>query len=54
MIRRLIKILPNSFQSQVETKLKNAKVEIHAVPAKNVQDNVMRGNFDMYLKLVVS
>lgn len=38
-------------QSQVETKLKNAKVEIHAVPAKNVQDNVMRGNFDMYLSL---
>lgn len=50
MIRRLIKILPNSF-NQVETKLKNAKVEIHAVPAKNVQDNVMRGNFDMYLSL---
>lgn len=41
-------------QSQVETKLKHANVEIHAVPAKNVQDNVMWGNFDMYLSLWLS
>lgn len=36
-------------QSQVETKLKHTNVEIHAVSTKNVQDNVMWGNFDMYL-----
>ena len=38
-------------QSQVETKLKNANVEVHAVPAKNSQDNIARGNFDMHLSL---
>lgn len=32
-------------QSQVETKLKHTNVEIHAVSTKNVQDNVMWGNF---------
>ena len=38
-------------QSQVETNLKGASVEVHSVPKKNAQDNVGKGNFDMYLSL---
>lgn len=38
-------------QSQVESKLKGADVEVHAVPAKNTQDNVSKGNFDMHFSL---
>ena len=38
-------------QSQVESKLKGADVEVHAVPAKNSQDNVSKGNFDMHFSL---
>ena len=38
-------------QSQVETKLKGTDVEVHAVPAKNAQDNVSKGNFDMHFSL---
>lgn len=38
-------------QSQVETKLKGAEVEVHSVPAKNAQDNVSKGNFDMSFTL---
>lgn len=34
-------------QSQVEENLPNANVEIHAVPTKNVQTDLAKGNFDM-------
>ena len=34
-------------QSQVEENLPNANVEIHAVPTKNVQIDLAKGNFDM-------
>ncbi|WP_251717530.1 peptide ABC transporter substrate-binding protein [Lactobacillus agrestimuris] len=38
-------------QSQVETKLPGANVEVHSVPAKNAMDNVNKGNFDMHFSL---
>ena len=38
-------------QSQVETQLKGTNVEVHSVPAKNAQDNVAKGNFDIYFSL---
>lgn len=34
-------------QSQLETKLKGAKVEVHAVPDKDASDRVSNGNYDM-------
>lgn len=34
-------------QSQIEENLPNANVEIHAVPTKNVQNDLASGNFDM-------
>lgn len=38
-------------QSQLESKLKGVNVQVHAVPDKNVQDNVSKGNFDMHFTL---
>lgn len=38
-------------QSQLESNLDGAKVDVHAVPSKNAQDNVAKGNFDMHLSL---
>lgn len=38
-------------QSQLESKLKGANVEVHSVPDKNAQSNVAKGNFDMHYAL---
>lgn len=38
-------------QSQLESNLDGVKVDVRAVPSKNINDNVSKGNFDMHMSL---